>query len=1232
MVNLTPEKKINFTTPQQDNSSLYTIISTKLVMVCIFIASFSTQQKAYSQYDTIQYLPPIYISNAIKTSNSNIRDHYLVLSTLEPNSFTVSLKDGTGTLFTGYTLETGTQVSPGLVNLSRSTPIRIKFSGRGVNVQNIVSRDSLNIVIKKEGLYFEAPRPFFANIRHQAGSQAGSLTTKGNSGLGTDFFVGFQNMQNSSSSVNTHESHFFSVMATEDNTSITFTNFKPGTTFYGRGINSSTSPVTATDTTITLNQGESFVQAQEKHLMPSYSTTNNYHGIRILSDKKIAVNSGSLLAVQDGNGRDIGMDQIAPTRLAGTKYGIIRGNGNSTREKVIVVSTESGATTLTTPSGTATINGIGGSVILNGGHWNNVSSPSVGTSHSNMVFTSNKPVLVYHTTFGANAGNASSLNIIPPIADCIGSDSIYVANARQFGNSSKINIISKVGSTIQIEDELGNNLLIIPSSGTSNFGGTSLNTHISTAFSIPSGIRDIFVHGDDKFSLGFFGASGVAGGAGYMSSFSLTNAEIGNTTALLNNNGVLKLDLCEVTPATVSVNNSSIYSGFQWFKDGLAITGENSSSISTSTPGSYHVTATYCSFDIATPSVNVNHFGTPGNEGLSSLSLLYQSDFFDGFSHNSNVSTWQDEGKAINNATATSSPTILNATNSAVNFNTTINFDASGNNYLKSTNALTTINNSNKMSFFIILKDNSTTNNIPVISFSNESNAPRLIKTSTGYRFLQENTGTPSIDVQTPLTNTSDYKIISCIYDGTNITMYSNGEKGAIKSHSTNLNMLTELIIGGGNEGSGLFFNGEILSLSIFGNSISDIDRQQIESYYALKYGITLNQTDDETSVEDGDYTSSSGSLIWDYSNNTSYHYMVTGIGIDACGKLNQKQSTSIEGDIVTVNLGTLTNLNSQNSTSFSNDDSFFIYGNNNEVNNSYEVNDFGTTLNGENIEGRIKRVWKSQETGTIGNISLTFDLSNMPNGSGAIGSNDLTKVRLLVDTDDTFATGATSISSTSYDQSTGMITFSHNFTSSTGFFFTLASTSINGAALPIELLTFDAQLDNKVVNLYWQTASEINNHYFVVEKSTDGNEWTEVLEQNGAGNSNNIIDYFDIDYTPFIGKSYYRLKQVDFDGNSSYSNIVPIINKNNESQGINIFPNPSNGENINLSFSGAKGEEFLVVVRDIQGKECFATIKIIESNYSITGLDISNKLSKGTYLITAASSKFLYSKKLIIK
>lgn len=109
------------------------------------------------------------------------------------------------------------------------------------------------------------------------------------------------------------------------------------------------------------------------------------------------------------------------------------------------------------------------------------------------------------------------------------------------------------------------------------------------------------------------------------------------------------------------------------------------------------------------------------------------------------------------------------------------------------------------------------------------------------------------------------------------------------------------------------------------------------------------------------------------------------------------------------------------------------------------------------------------------------------------------------------------------------------------------------GVALPIELISFDASLNNNNVDLYWATASEYNNDFFTIERSTDGLNWEHVTIVSGAGNSTQRLDYYIQDSRPLSGISYYRLKQTDFDGAFEYSNIVSVFNGNEEKQLINV-------------------------------------------------------------------------------
>jgi hypothetical protein len=95
--------------------------------------------------------------------------------------------------------------------------------------------------------------------------------------------------------------------------------------------------------------------------------------------------------------------------------------------------------------------------------------------------------------------------------------------------------------------------------------------------------------------------------------------------------------------------------------------------------------------------------------------------------------------------------------------------------------------------------------------------------------------------------------------------------------------------------------------------------------------------------------------------------------------------------------------------------------------------------------------------------------------------------------------------------------------------------------ALPITLISFTGDNDKGNVRLNWQTASEINNDYFIIDKSTDGIHWNEFRRVSGAGNSTSILTYEEYDILPNPGVNYYRLTQVDFNGESETFNVVAV-------------------------------------------------------------------------------------------
>lgn len=110
---------------------------------------------------------------------------------------------------------------------------------------------------------------------------------------------------------------------------------------------------------------------------------------------------------------------------------------------------------------------------------------------------------------------------------------------------------------------------------------------------------------------------------------------------------------------------------------------------------------------------------------------------------------------------------------------------------------------------------------------------------------------------------------------------------------------------------------------------------------------------------------------------------------------------------------------------------------------------------------------------------------------------------------------------------------------------------------LPIDLVSFNATPYEDIVNLRWETASEKNSERFIVERSSDLIHYHEIIEMPANGFSDNTIIYSNSDRDPLAGTSYYRLKQIDTNGDYTYSNVVPVKFESN--QDVSIYPNPTN-------------------------------------------------------------------------
>jgi hypothetical protein len=274
-----------------------------------------------------------------------------------------------------------------------------------------------------------------------------------------------------------------------------------------------------------------------------------------------------------------------------------------------------------------------------------------------------------------------------------------------------------------------------------------------------------------------------------------------------------------------------------------------------------------------------------------------------------------------------------------------------------------------------------------------------------------------------------------------------------------------------------------------------------------------------------------------------------------------------------------------------------------------------GTAVDGTIIQERLTRIWRISEVGEVGTVSISFDFSGV--GGSPLGSN----LRLLIDRDgDGFADN--DITPIVGSVSNGIAVFS-NVNFQNGDRFTLGNTNLL-IPLPIELISFTAQAVKAEVKLKWSTATELNNHFFTIQRSQNAEAWEDIIEVKGAGNSIERIDYETTDGMPYNGVSYYRLKQTDFDKQFSYSEVRRI--EVTETIQLKVFPNPSTG-----NFRIVTG--FKILPEDVKFSNLLGqriSINIQEGDSSL--LAESSSLAPGIYILQVSKGNWRQSVRVVIE
>lgn len=428
----------------------------------------------------------------------------------------------------------------------------------------------------------------------------------------------------------------------------------------------------------------------------------------------------------------------------------------------------------------------------------------------------------------------------------------------------------------------------------------------------------------------------------------------------------------------------------------------------------------------------------------------------------------------------------------------------------------------------------------------------------------------------------------------------------------------------GCNVNTGEFTRGGVTEIILYNRIITATEQLRINSYLAIKFGITLGGAGSTTN-----YLRSDGTTIW--TSVAAYHNKVIGIGRDDNSALIQKQSHQ-DDDSVRIYRGTLAATNAANGSTFAVNNSFVMMGSNTgklcattASNSEMPAATLGCTLN-----SRLEREWRVTKT----NMNETFNMDIKLASCANLTLVNVADLRLLVDDDGNFSNGGTQCyfigdgTGINFSYTNPLLTItgisSTHIPNNATRFITVAS--VNPLTpLPVDLLSFEAKLNSnkRLIDINWTTESELNTTHFKVEKII-GNSWTTLETVSAIGSGNSVTNYHIEDLNPLIGENYFRLKSVDNNGEYSYSDIRVVLLDADQNV-LQIFPNPAN----NLIQIVLKGiEDKTIQLFDASGRLMECPVSVATEDMLILNLE---NISSGVYTLKVEGNETL-SNRIIIQ
>ena len=398
---------------------------------------------------------------------------------------------------------------------------------------------------------------------------------------------------------------------------------------------------------------------------------------------------------------------------------------------------------------------------------------------------------------------------------------------------------------------------------------------------------------------------------------------------------------------------------------------------------------------------------------------------------------------------------------------------------------------------------------------------------------------------------------------------------------------------------------GDIAEIIVFNAANAAGTRNKVESYLALKYGITLGSNASPVS-----YMGSVGNTYW--TGSSTYQNNVFGVGNDAGSGLNQTQSNSA-------------NTGSGDGTGQSGEGNMVLSTISTTIAQQYLMigNDVGgltesqmTTANGPAIAAtswRFARNWKVQNTNNMGNVKLSFSLS----GLSTKGGNTYTNYWLMIDVDGNgnYTNGTIKFIQASSITAGSVVFNSINLPNNAVF--TIITKASSNVVLSLDWQEFNATAQKDGAQLQWSVGNEGNIALFDIERSTDGVHFTRAASQQADANG----DVHTYQESLTAGEYYYRIKAVDRDGNVTYSPIRSIAISSLDNLLMRLRSNPVVGGRLQLNIWSAEKNTAMICIVDREGRSLFQRQYALHETGSLLTIDVG-QLPAGLYFIQAQAGQ----------